>query len=145
MSNIQKVVFIENKTNYDEYLNSEIQGSELVIYHGGFLSPQKRKLIQRIKDSLSTAIPVFFWADIDLGGFQMFSHLQQIIPELLPMRMSAEDVRKYSGFGLVRTAKYLRNLEEMLQNGEHRLFHEAIREILNCGKTIEQEVFLNDQ
>ena len=145
LSNIQKVVFIENKTNYDEYLNSEIQGSELVIYHGGFLSPQKRKLIQIIRDSLPPAIPVFFWADIDLGGFQMFSHLQQIIPELLPMRMSAEDVRKYSGFGLVRTAKYLRNLEEMLQNGEHRLFHKAIREILNCGKTIEQEVFLNDQ
>ena len=117
----------------------------MVIYHGGFLSPQKCNLIQKITHSLSAEVPVFFWADIDLSGFQMFFHLQQIIPELQPMRMSAEDVRKYSGFGLARTAKYLRNLEEMLQNEEYRLFHEAIREILNCGKTIEQEVFLNDQ
>lgn len=144
LSNVLKVVFIENKTNYDEYLNAEIQESELVIYHGGFLSPQKRKLIQKIRDSLPAEVPVSFWADIDLGGFRMFSHLRQMIPELQPMRMSAADVRKYAEFGLPRTARYLRNLEEMLQNGEYRIFHEAIREILNCGKTIEQEAFLND-
>ena len=144
-SRVKKVLFIENKTNYDEYLNSEIEENELVIYHGGFLSPQKRKLIQKVSNSLTCKTPVYFWADIDLGGFQMFSHLQQIIPQLQPMRMSAEDVRRYADFGLVRTSKYLRSLEEMLQSGEHRLFHEAIREILCCSKTIEQEVFLNDQ
>lgn len=136
-------MFIESKTNYDEYLNSEIQGSELVIYHGGFLGPQKRKLIQKIRDSLSTAIPVFFWADIDLGGFQMFSRLQNILPHLQPMRMSAADVRRYASLGLVRPIKYLHRLEELLNQEEYLLFHEAIREILSHGITIEQEVFLN--
>ena len=145
LSNIQKVVFIENKTNYDEYLNSEIQGSELVIYHGGFLSPQKRKLVQKIKDSLSAEIPVFFWADIDLGGFQMFSRLQITLPQLQPMRMSAEDVCRYASFGLVRPIKYLRCLEELLHQEEFPLFHDAICEILSHGITIEQEVFLNTQ
>ena len=36
------ITFIENKTNYDEYLLVEKQPEELVVYHGGFLSPQKK-------------------------------------------------------------------------------------------------------
>lgn len=39
---IRSITFIENKTNYDAYVMSEKQPEELVVYHGGFLSPQKK-------------------------------------------------------------------------------------------------------
>lgn len=79
LRSIQCVTFIENKTNYDEYLISERQPEELVIFHGGFLSPQKRKLFALIGDAASASIKVQFWADIDMGGFRMFEHLPRHI------------------------------------------------------------------
>lgn len=121
-SRIRKVVFIENKTNYDEYILSERKSWELAVYHGGFLSPQKRKLFAKIAGNLSPSTPVFFWADIDLGGFQMFSHLQQIIPALLPMRMSGEEVEAYHRDGLVRSADYLNRVQAAFESGGNPLF-----------------------
>ena len=143
LRSIQCVTFIENKTNYDEYLISERQPEELVIFHGGFLSPQKRKLFALIGDAASASIKVQFWADIDMGGFRMFGHLQSLIPHLQPMRMSGNFVEKYHQNGLVRPEKYLSKLKTDMQDGAYPLFVDAINEILKYGVTIEQEIFLN--
>lgn len=48
LKNICCITFIENKTNYDEYLLAEKQPEELVVYHGGFLSPRKKKLFEKL-------------------------------------------------------------------------------------------------
>lgn len=139
---IQKIVFIENKTNYDEYLLSELAHGTLAVYHGGFLSPQKKKLFQKLGEAMQAKCEAFFWADIDLGGFQMFAQLQQLIPSLKPLRMSGSDVDKYHANGLVRSESYLDGLRSALAHQEYPLFTEAIQEILKYGVTIEQEAFL---
>lgn len=140
---IQCITFIENKTNYDEYLISEKRPKELVIYHGGFLSPQKRKLFALIADAADASAEKRFWADIDMGGFRMFEHLQSLIPHLQPMRMSGNFVEKYHQNGLVRSEKYLSKLKADMQGGSYPLFVDAINGILKYGVTIEQEIFLN--
>ncbi len=142
LGDIRRVVFIENKTNYDEFLLTELDTDTLAVYHGGFLSPQKRKLFSKIKDSIPDDTLIYFWADIDLGGFQMFSHLQGIIPDLKPLRMSGEEVATHWQNGLSRSEKYLERLEQALKNQEFPLFDDAIRKILDYGATIEQEIFL---
>ena len=143
LKTIQCITFIENKTNYDEYAISERKPDELVIYHGGFLSPQKRKLFALIAAATSETIRIQFWADIDMGGFQMFKHLKTQIPSLLPMRMSSEFVVKYHMNGLKRSEKYLCKLQKDMQNGEYSGFEDTITEILKYGVTIEQEIFLS--
>ena len=143
LKTIQCITFIENKTNYDEYAISERKSDELVIYHGGFLSPQKRKLFALIAGATSETIRIQFWADIDMGGFQMFKHLKTQIPSLLPMRMSSEFVVKYHMNGLKRSEKYLSKLQKDMQNGEYSGFEDTITEILKYGVTIEQEIFLS--
>ena len=143
LGNISKIVFIENKTNYDEYILSEMSASEMVVYHGGFLSPQKRKFVSKIVESISRDTQVYFWADIDLGGFQMFVHLQAFIPQLLPMRMTGDDVVAFHKGGLSRSSDYLKKLEVALEKEEFPLFEDAIKRILEYGVTIEQEVFLS--
>ena len=65
---IRTVILIENKTNYDAFLLTEREQHDLVLYHGGFLSPQKRKFFLKIAASVPSAVPVYLWADIDLGG-----------------------------------------------------------------------------
>ena len=143
MSSINCITFIENKTNYDEYIASEKQSGELVIYHGGFLSPQKRQLFTLIANGADETSTIRFWADIDKGGFQMFQQLQELIPAALPMRMSGEFVDKFHEHGLVRSKEYLSALKTDLEHGKHLLFKDAIEKILNFGVTIEQEAFLN--
>lgn len=143
MRSIDCITFIENKTNYDEYIASEKRSGELVIYHGGFLSPQKRRLFTLIGDGASATSNIRFWADIDMGGFQMFQQLQELIPALVPMRMSGEFVDKFHEHGLVRSKEYLSALKTDLNNGKHLLFKDAIEKILSFGVTIEQEAFLN--
>lgn len=114
MGAIQKLIFIENKTNYDEFVLSELRPRELVVYHGGFLSPQKRKFFKKMAAALQNQIETVFWADIDLGGFQMFERLKAIFPTLTPMRMSAEDVTAHHGTGLVRSEHYLKTVRAAL-------------------------------
>jgi len=78
-----------------------------------------------------------------MGGFQMFQQLQELIPALVPMRMSGEFVDRFHEHGLVRSKEYLSALKTNLENGKYTLFEDAIGRILSFGVTIEQESFLN--
>ena len=160
LKKIDTITFIENKTNYDEYILSEKQSRELVVYHGGFLSPQRRKFFGMLASSASACgngggcreggqcagksrtIRMRFWADIDLGGFRMFQKLSELAPGLSPMRMSARDVEKYHKNGLARPEAYLQELQNEMRAGKYAEFSAAIEKILEYGVTIEQEVFL---
>ena len=142
LGHIKKIIFIENKTNYDEYLVNGITFESLIIYHGGFMSPKKKQLFSKLKQSLNENIDVYFWADIDLGGFKMFSKLKEIFPFLQPLNMSAQDVEKYHKTGLSRDEEYLKNLRDSLNNNDYPLFNDAIKKILDYKVTIEQEAFL---
>lgn len=141
---IRCITFIENKTNYDAYVLSEKQPEELVVYHGGFLSPQKKRLVTLIARAAAETTTIRFWADIDVGGFRMFRHLQELIPSLTPMRMSGEFVDSFHEHGLARSEAYLSSLRMDMKNGKYPLFQDAIERILNYGVTIEQETFLNE-
>lgn len=129
LSKIRRITFIENKTNYDEYIQSERQFDELVVYHGGFLSPKKKTLFLKLRTAIRTNCDVYFWADIDLGGFQMYAKLQKLIPSVTPMRMSGNEVREYYKNGLERSAGYMEILRTTLKKQEHILFEDAIAEI----------------
>ena len=142
LKDIQCITFIENKTNYDEYLLAEKQPEELVIYHGGFLSPQKKKLFEKLAAAAGETMQIRFWADIDLGGFCMFENLQTVFPQLEPMRMEGRFVEQYHKNGLKRSEQYLKKLKEEWNAGRHTLFADAIDKILQYGVTIEQETFL---
>ncbi len=143
MSKIGRVIFIENKTNYDEYILSELQSNELAVYHGGFLSPQKKKLFKKVGTAVGPECNILFWADIDLGGFQMYTQLQVLFPMVRPMRMSGEEVEKYRECGLERSEAYLERLKIVRDNQEYPLFSDAIEKILKYGVTIEQEDLLS--
>ena len=142
LKNICCITFIENKTNYDEYLLAEKQPEELVVYHGGFLSPQKKKLFEKLAAAAGETMQIRFWADIDLGGFCMFESLQTVFPQLEPMRMEGRFVEQYHKNGLKRPEQYLKKLMEERNAGRHTLFVDAIDKILQYGVTIEQETFL---
>ena len=122
----------------------QTEPEELLVYHGGFLSPQKKRLVTLIAHAASETMKIRFWADIDTGGFRMFRHLQELIPSLTPMRMSGKFVDSFHEHGLARSEAYLSSLRIDVENGKYPLFRDAIERILNYGVTIEQETFLNE-
>ena len=143
LDQVDEITFIENKTNYDEYLISERSERELVVYHGGFMSPQRQKFFTRLAQAASDQAVVRFWADIDLGGFQMFHQMRTSIPRLQAMRMEGCYVAKYHGTGLPRSEEYLLRLKTALEQNTYPLFADSIMGILKYRVTIEQEAFLN--
>lgn len=142
---INKIVFIENKTNYDEYILKDKSNNELVIYHGGFYSPQKASFFKTIKNFMPENINCVFWSDIDYGGFKMFTRLKEIFDCLQPIYMDKCTYTKYYQYGLEHSDKYFENLSKLLDDKNYEIFYDVIKEILIHKKTVEQEVLLGNQ
>ena len=64
------------------------------------------------------------------------AHLHQSFPQLLPMRMSGQDVERYRAFGLARPKEYLQRLQDAMNKGQFLLFQDAIEKILQDGQRL---------
>lgn len=141
-NNITDVIFIENRTNYYDYILNQKE-NEFVIFHGGFYSPQKAKFFRKLIKAVDDNIKVYFWGDIDLGGFNMFVRLKEnIILNLQPLNMGLEEYKKYLYSGLEKNEDYLGILKGLLNDEKYRPFYDVIENIILNRKTIEQENFL---
>lgn len=141
---VSRIIFIENKTNYSEYCLKSRNSDELVIFHGGFYSPNRGDFFKIIHNAAAD-IPIYFWADIDYGGFKMFVRLKNnIIPELQPMNMSVA-AHKYHSYRLLeRSDEYIEKLLALCDDENYSMFNEVIRIIADSHGTVEQECFLLD-
>lgn len=140
---IKSILFIENKTNYDEYILKHKKGDELVIYHGGFSSPRKREFFRLIEKTIPQGVSFYFWADIDYGGFSMFHHLNLIFPKLQPLYMDVDTYNKYLNYGISQKDKYFEDIEKLLCDNAYSIFYPVIKSIIENKKTVEQEIMLD--
>lgn len=141
---VQKVVFIENKANYLDYIGKKKTASELVIFHGGFYSPVKGLFFRKVYEAGRQAGVAFYhWGDIDVGGFRIFNRLKtNIIPDLRPLLMDRAAFLSRSQYWIRFDKKYGSILEEMLSREEYLEFHDVIVKMLEVGAKLEQEAFL---
>lgn len=144
LTGIQRMLFVENRTNYRALVRSEQDPESLIVYHGGFFSPRKKHFFELLASSVCPEACVLFWGDIDLGGFLMFSRLKrEVFPQLRPYRMGAEECAVYADSGVRRSNVYLDTLLAYKQSGElDPAFIPAAEMILSTGATIEQEIML---
>lgn len=141
---VNRIIFIENKTNYSEYCLKSKRADELVIFHGGFYSPQRGKFFKIIHSAVK-GIPIYFWADIDYGGFKMFVRLKKnIISELQPMNMTAQAHKDHSHRLLERSDEYIEKLLRLCDDEDYSMFNDVIKAIAQSHGTVEQECFLLD-
>ena len=143
ISDTDKIIFIENKTNYSEYcLNSRTE-RELVVYHGGFYSPKRGEFFRKLCSGKD--IPTFLWSDIDYGGFRMFMRLKSIVPSLEPLNMDIDSFERYKNKGLKRDDKYITKLQKLTDDPEYADFYDVIAAIVKAQVTVEQESFLENE
>ena len=142
-----KVLTIENKANYVWYLSKEKEENELVLYHGGFLSPLRRKWFELVYDGIKekNAQTLFYhWSDIDLGGFRIFHMLKtRVFPDTIPYLMDKATLIEYAErCRSLEDVTYRKMLEKLLQENEYQMFHDVIRYMLTQNVRLEQEALI---
>jgi hypothetical protein len=144
LKSIRKVLFIENKANYSDYILKRRNEDELVIFHGGFYSPVKGLFFKKIYEvGNRDGISFYHWGDIDVGGFRIFNRLQtNIIPGLKPYLMDKQAFLSQKQYWLAFDAKYGAILQEMLERVQFAEFWEVIGIMLKFKSKLEQEAFL---
>jgi hypothetical protein len=136
---INKIIFIENKTNYSEYNMKYRNENEFVVYHGGFYSPARGTFFTIIKEAADKT-PIYFWGDIDYGGFKMFTRLKRnIIPTVEPLYMSEKEYSAYLDYGVEKSSEYINKLDSLSKNSDYVVFHKVIELIIQNKKIVEQE------
>ncbi len=117
--NIRKIITIENRANYVDYIAKTKAADELVIYHAGHYSPSKKKFFLAVNDTITDHCKWYHWGDIDLGGFRMLARLRkEINPNILPFRMSKNELIQREKYCAKITEKYADKLREVMGNPE---------------------------
>ncbi len=88
-------------------------------------------------------VQVFYWGDIDMGGFNMFCRLREnIFPDLLPYNMDTQCFERYKTNGLQRNSSYLNKIAELKKNERYAVFYDVIYLVIKSGVTVEQKTFI---
>ncbi len=142
--NTDRIIFIENKTNYSEYCLNSKRERELVVYHGGFYSPQRGEFFRKL--CYGADLPIYFWGDIDYGGFKMYMRLKNnIINNLKPLNMDLISYNLYKSKGLKKSDEYIAKLSTLKANEDYCEFFDVIDAIVAEKTTVEQEAFLEKE
>lgn len=139
----KKIISIENRANYIEYISKTKNDDELVIYHAGQYSPSKKKFFLAINDAIHIDCHWYHWGDIDLGGFSMLARLRrEINPRISPYRMSKEELICHDNYCGIITESYSDKLRRIMGNPELIDCTSCIQYMIDKKIRLEQEAML---
>lgn len=139
--NANKIIFIENKANYIDYIQNKKADNEFVIYHGGMYSPTKGNFFLKIHEA-AKGKEFYHWSDIDIGGFKIFIRLRKIIPELQQYKMDKEAFYSKQDSWKEMSRDYQCKLNEMRHEEKYSIFYDVIDVMLKNNSKLEQEAFI---
>lgn len=140
--NVNKIIFIENKTNYINYIQTK-KVAELVIYHGGVYSPIRGEFFKKIYKACNPNIQIYHWSDIDIGGFSIFTRLRDsIIKNLIPYKMDKRTLIENKEGWQSFSEDYRKRLEKLKGNEKYSCFFETIDFMLENNVRLEQEILI---
>ncbi len=144
--NITRVLFIENKANYLDYILNHKGSDDLVILHGGFYSPVKGLFFEKLFSVCNkSSVRFYHWGDIDLGGFKIFSRLKKnIIPDLIPYNMGIVDLENNRNFLVNIDDKYANKMLLLLKQPVLKECYDTIKYIALNKVKLEQEAFIRE-
>ena len=142
---VRILLFIENKANYYDYIRNHTDPTQVVVYHGGFYSPQRGRFFQKLCRAAGLGVRLLHWGDIDLGGFQMDSRLRrEVDPRILPWRMSKTELTAHRDQAANFDDTYVVKLTELLDDPMLRDSRETLLYMLQHRLRLEQEVLIED-
>jgi hypothetical protein len=140
---VKRILSIENRANYIEYIQKSMAGDELVLYHAGQYSPSKRHFFLAISEKMPEGCIWAHWGDIDYGGFSMLARLRrEIRKEIKPFRMNTFELVNYKHLTAPITEQYAEKLK--LLTAKHELLdcYDCINYLIANKVRLEQESML---
>lgn len=141
IKNADRIIFIENKANYIDYIQNKKRDNECVIYHGGMYGPIKGQFFKNIYKVAKNS-EFYHWSDIDIGGFRIFVRLRKIIPNIKPYKMDKKAFYSKKEYWKEIDEKYKSQLVKMREKEEYECFYDVIDEMLENNSKLEQEAFI---
>ena len=142
-ANVNRVLSIENKANYIDYVRKNQSDNELVIYHGGQYSPAKRIFLLKLCAALPKDCAFYHWGDIDFGGFSMLGRLRrEIFAGVQPWRMGVCELEQYRKYCKDFKKPYADRLSTLLSAAELGDCVDCMEYMLKNVTRLEQEAML---
>ncbi|MBI4856750.1 MAG: hypothetical protein HY818_08420 [Acetobacterium woodii] len=142
---IKRILTIENRANYFEYIQKSKSDDELVLYHAGQYSPSKKQFFLAIKEKMSKTCIWEHWSDIDYGGFSMLARLRrEILVEIKPFRMNSSELANYKKMTAPISGKYAQKLKSLIAKDELHDCYDCISYSIENKVRLEQESMLVD-
>jgi len=115
----KRILSIENRANYIEYIRRNKNEHEIVLYHAGQYSPSKKKFFMAIQQAMPIECTWSHWGDIDFGGFSMLARLRrEIDATITPYRMDISELSRYSQLAAPIADTYAERLTILAQQDE---------------------------
>jgi hypothetical protein len=135
-----RILTIENKATYYEYIKKAEEEEELVIYLGGYYGKATRDFLKKLRPIITPEIPFYHWGDVDPGGLRFFISLCEILNrQVLPMRMDRETYLQYYSQELGLTEDQLKKVEQLKSSPWAGVIEESIDVLLETKYRLEQE------
>lgn len=142
---IDRVLSIENRANYIDYIYKYKADNELVLFHSGQYSPSKRKFFIAISDAMPNNCRWYHWGDIDYGGFSMLSRLRrEIRHDIIPYRMDTAELKRYSTLLAPINTPYANKLQRLTMKAELNDCFSCINYMIENKVRLEQEAMLTN-
>jgi hypothetical protein len=146
-SRVRHVLFIENRTNYEDRIQQSNREGELVVYHGGFLSRRRARFFSMLAESLPKDCLIEHWGDIDLGGLHILLELRKVVAprKVCAWRMDRATLVEMRAHAVTFDAAYRKRLEKALESSDV-LLNEDVADVVRCmletGLRLEQEALV---
>lgn len=135
----EKVVCIENATTFYEY-TKKAGPDEAVLCIWGNPSPACRHLLRCLAADLPAPTPLYVWADLDYGGFNILAQLREAVdPRCQPLKMDIETLAAYARLARPLSSADVHNLTRLKSHPALRDVRPVIEEMLARGIKLEQE------
>lgn len=140
---IKRIVTVENRANYIEYIHKSKLDDELVLYHAGQYSPSKKIFFRAISEMMPKGCVWEHWGDIDYGGFSMLARLRrEIWKEINPFQMSTVELIRYKHLTAPITIQYAEKLRQLTTKRELQDCCDCLNYLINNKIRLEQESML---
>jgi hypothetical protein len=139
-----QVICVENLTTFHTLAGSRVKDPQMqktaLLCLAGNPSPACRWLLECLSHSLPEDIPLYVWADMDYGGFNILSQLRrQVNPRFLPYHMDVDTLERFAQFARPLTLSDRRNLERQANRPELKDVQRVIAYLIKRGIKLEQE------
>jgi hypothetical protein len=139
----RRVLSIENRANFFDYIDRQKNNDELVVYHGGQFSVAKGLFLKMLIKAIPRNCVWEHWGDIDYGGFSMLSRLRrEIKADVRPWRMNCEELIRLAHFTTAISAPYAEKLKSLVTKKELADCVQTIEYMLEKKIRLEQEAML---